>query len=79
MAKERPGGPSAKAHGNRDPHSDAMSLGVLTMIITVFLSLIGQGYSPREALTLTIALGLGGAEVIRRLPRGRDDDSSARR
>lgn len=79
MPQERPIARPAKAPGNRDHHNDAVSVGVLTMIITVFLSLMGQGYPPREALTITIALGLGGAEVIRRLPRGRDDDSGGRR
>jgi hypothetical protein len=67
------------APGNREQGNDVMTLGVLTMIITVFLSLMGQGYPPREALAITIALGFGGAEVIRRLPRGRDDDSRGRR
>jgi hypothetical protein len=71
--------PRTQAPRNRGRHDDAMTLGVLTMIITVFLSLLGQGYPPREALAITITLGLGGAEVIRRLPRGSDDASGDRR
>jgi hypothetical protein len=39
------------------------------MMITVFLALVAQGCQPREALTVTIGLGLGGAEVIRHLRR----------
>jgi hypothetical protein len=45
------------------------------MIITVFLGLVGQGCSPREALAVTLALGLGGAEVTK---RWRHDDGGHR-
>lgn len=49
---------------------DPIKVGVFTILTTTFFSLLGQGLPPREALTLTITLGLGGAEVIRRLPPG---------
>jgi hypothetical protein len=55
--------------GNDEPHKDLVALGGLTMMITVFLTLVGQGCQPREALTVTLGLGLGGAEVIRQLRR----------
>ena len=55
------------------PHRDAVLLGALTMIVVVFLALVGQGCSPREAVAVTVALGLGGAETARRLASGRDD------
>jgi hypothetical protein len=58
---------------------DLMSLGALTVIITVFLALVGQGCPPREALAVTLALGLGATEVIKRLHYGRDGDSRGRR
>jgi hypothetical protein len=56
-----------------------VSLGALTMLITVFLSLVGQGCPPREALAVTLALGLGGTEVTRRLGHGCDGNSRGRR
>jgi hypothetical protein len=57
------------AGDNGESHKDLMALGGLTMMITVFLSLVGQGCQPREALTVTVGLGLGGAEVMRQLRR----------
>ena len=72
MGKKWPGGLPPNVQ-------DLVSLGALTMIITVFLSLVGQGCPPREALAVTLALGLGGAEVTRRLHYGRDGDSRGRR
>jgi hypothetical protein len=57
------------ANENGEPHNDLVALGGLTMMITVFLALVAQGCQPREALTVTIGLGLGGAEVIRHLRR----------
>lgn len=75
MGKKWPGGlPPNVRYGQ-----DLMSLGALTMIITVFLALVGQGCPPREALAVTLGLGLGGAEVIKRLRYGRDGDSRGRR
>ena len=59
---------------DRGPDHGVIWLGALTMHITVFLSLMGQGYPAREALTVTIALGIGAAEIGRRRPGGRDDD-----
>jgi hypothetical protein len=64
-----------KAPRNRDSRHDIVSLGVLTMIVTVFFGLVGQGCPPREALVATLALGLGGAEVIK---RWRHDDGGRR-
>ena len=72
------GGMLASPSNGREPQ-DLLSLGALTMIITVFLALVGRGCPPREALTVTIALGLGGAEVTRRLRRGQDGDVRGRR
>jgi hypothetical protein len=57
----------------QDPHRNVVLLATLTMIVVVFLTLIGQGCPPREAVTVTVALGLGGAEAARRLANGRDD------
>lgn len=57
------------AGDNGESPKDLMALGGLTMMITVFLSLVGQGCQPREALTVTVGLGLGGAEVMRQLRR----------
>jgi hypothetical protein len=75
VGKKWPGGlPPNVRYGQ-----DLMSLGALTMIITVFLALVGQGCPPREALAVTLGLGLGGAEVIKRLRYGRDGDSRGRR
>ena len=75
MGKKWPGG----LPPNVRERQDLMSLGALTMIITVFLALVGQGCPPREALAVTLALGLGGTEVIKRLRYGRDGDSRGRR
>jgi hypothetical protein len=72
------GGMPASTSYGREPQ-DLLSLGALTMIITVFLALVGRGCSPREALAVTIALGLGGAEVTRRLRHGQDGDVRGRR
>ncbi|HEY0540171.1 MAG TPA: hypothetical protein VGD53_17515 [Actinoallomurus sp.] len=72
MGKKWPGGLPPNVREGQD----LMSLGALTMIITVFLALVGQGCPPREALAVTLALGLGGTEVIKRL---RDGDSRGRR
>jgi hypothetical protein len=79
VLQKRPVGLSADVPNNREPSDDLVSLGGLTMVITVFLALVGQGCPPREALTVTIGLGLGGAEVVRHLRRGRDGDSGDRR
>jgi hypothetical protein len=75
VGKKWPGG----LPPNVRDRQDLMSLGALTMIITVFLALVGQGCPPREALAVTLGLGLGGAEVIKRLRYGRDGDSRGRR
>jgi hypothetical protein len=64
--------------GRDDPHSDAVPLAALTMIIIVFFALIGQGCSPREAVTVTIALGMGAVETARRLVKHRDHRSGRR-
>jgi hypothetical protein len=68
VLQKRPGG--TPVPDDRGPGDDLVSLGGLTMMITVFLALVGQGCPPREALTVTIGLGLGGVEVVRRLRRG---------
>jgi hypothetical protein len=62
-----------------DPHRNAVLLAALTMIIIVFLTLLGQGCPPREAVAVTVALGLGGAEAARRLASGRNDGSEGGR
>jgi len=54
-------------------------LAALTMIVVVFLALVGQGCPPREALAVTIALGMGGAEAARRLVSGRGPKSHSGR
>lgn len=61
------------------PHRDAVVLAALTMIVVVFLALVGQGCPPREALAVTIALGMGGAEAARRLVSGRGPKSHSGR
>src|SRR5881394_990773 len=76
VAFKRPSGlpihPVRSVVGDRPPYRDVTALGALTMIIIVFLALVGQGCSPRDALAVTLAVGMGGTEVIRRLPNGRD-------
>ena len=67
-----------KVPGRHDPHRDAVPLAVLTMIVVVFFALVGQGCSPREAVTVTIALGMGAAETARRLVKHRDHRSGRR-
>jgi len=62
-----------KIPDNQDPHRNAVLLAALTMIVIVFLALVGQGCPPREAVAVTVALGLGGVEAARRLASGRDD------
>lgn len=71
--------PGAGLPGDRDPHKNAVLLGALTMIMVVFLALVGQGFPPREAAAVTVALGLGGAEAARRLARGQGDGSEDKR
>lgn len=52
------------------PHwQDVVRMGLLTMYLTVFLALVGQGTPPREAVAVTITLAMGSVEVLRRLPR----------
>jgi len=62
-----------KVPDDQDPHRNAVLLTALTMIVIVFLTLIGQGCPPREAVAVTVALGLGGTEAARRLAGGRND------
>ena len=68
-----------KVPDDQDPHKNAVLLAALTMIVIVFLALVGQGYPPREAVAVTVALGLGGAEAARRLAGGRNDGSEGGR
>jgi hypothetical protein len=74
---ERSGLPSP--HGgapDKGTDRNLLLLGAITMHLTVFLALTGQGCPPREAAAVTVALGIGTAEAIRRLfdrddgPRG---------
>ena len=71
--------PSVGLPDGRDPHRNAVALAALTMIMVVFLALVGQGFPPREAAAVTVALGLGGAEAARRLARGQGDGSEDKR
>jgi hypothetical protein len=57
----------------------AVKIGVLAMSSTVFLTLVGQGCPAREALTLTLALGMGSAEVTRHLSGRRSDGPGGQR
>jgi hypothetical protein len=68
-----------KVPDDQDPHRNAVLLGALTMIVIVFLTLVGQGCPPREAVAVTVALGLGGAEAAKRLASGRNDGSEGER
>lgn len=56
------------------PERGLILLGALTMYLTVFLTLIAHGQPPQEAVTVTIALAMGGATAARRLLGGNDDD-----
>jgi hypothetical protein len=59
-------------HG-RAPDRDLILLGGFAMHLTVFLSLVGQGHPPRDALVVTAALAMSGAAAARRLLEGDDD------
>lgn len=61
------------------PRDEVTALGVLAMFMTVFLALVGDGCPPRDALAITLALGMGGTEVARRMPGGRDETGGRRR
>ena len=65
---------TASPDGGREPERDLILLGALTMYLTVFLTLVGGGQSPREAAVVTIALATGGVTAARRLLDGNDDD-----
>jgi hypothetical protein len=58
--------------GNLPDSNAVVEACAFTVLIIGFFALIGQGYPAHEALGLTTALGLGGAQVIQRL-RGGDD------
>ena len=68
-----------KVPDDPDPQRNAVLLAALTMIVIVFLTLVGRGCPPREAVAVTVALGLGGGEAARRLASGRDDGSGGGR
>lgn len=55
------------------PSRDMVWLGAVSMYLTTFLALTGQGAPPREAATATLLM-LGGAEGLRRLIGGRSGD-----
>jgi len=63
-----PDGAPADHSGGPEPVGDpGLQLGVFTMYVVVFLTLLARGTSPRDALCITGALGVGGAELLRRL------------
>jgi hypothetical protein len=75
MAQSEPSNLPSPGGGLPDKGRDRnmLMLGALTMFVTVFLALIGQGCPPREAAAITVGLAIGTAEAIRRLI-DRDDD-----
>jgi hypothetical protein len=58
--------------GNRPDH-EAVTLGIWTMHVIVFLAMLGDGYPAREALAVTVALGIGCAKAIGRRPGDGDN------
>ncbi|MEU5869895.1 hypothetical protein ABZ815_52665 [Nonomuraea sp. NPDC047529] len=48
-------------------------LGMLSVLTTTFVALVGQGHDPSHALAMSIVVCVGGHEIIRRLPQHHDD------
>lgn len=61
------------APDNGGPSRDMVWLGTVSMYLTTFLALSGQGVPPREAASTTLLM-LGGAAGLRRLIGGRTGD-----
>jgi hypothetical protein len=80
MAPEGPAHPQSPCGGTPGKGTDRnlLLLGALTMHLVVFLALVGQGCPPREAAAITIGLGIGTAEAIRRLLDSDDGPRSVR-
>lgn len=49
---------------------DVTVVAVTAIYVSLFLVLLGRGYSGQEAIVLTAALAIAGLEVLRRLPGG---------
>lgn len=65
-------GSSKDLPGGRRPDHDVVMFGAWTMHVVVFLTMLGDGYPAREALAVTVALGVSCAKMIGR--RSDDDD-----
>ncbi|MFF5115062.1 hypothetical protein [Streptosporangium sp. NPDC000509] len=52
------------------PPNQAFQFGMLSILTTTFVGLVGHGYHPRDALVTAIIVCAGGAEIIRRFPGG---------
>lgn len=66
-------GLAARGEESNPPPNPSFQLGMLSILTTTFVGLVGHGYAPGEALAASIIVCVGGAEIIRRLPSGGND------
>lgn len=56
------------------PPNHPFQLGMLSIFTTTFVGLVGHGYPPPHALVASIIVCVGGAEIIRRIPGGGNNE-----
>lgn len=74
MSNSQHGRLAMRGGESEPPPNPSFHLGMLSIFTTTFVGLVGHGYSPGEALAVSAIVCIGGAEIIRLLPGGGNDE-----